>query len=301
MRRGGLGKGLDALIPAERGAGEGLYREVPVTSIQPSRNQPRQRFDEEGLIALAGSIAELGLLQPILVRTQGETEYEIIAGERRWRAARRAGLRSIPVLVQDVDDAGSLERALVENLHREDLNALEEAGAYQQLIEDFGLSHEALAERVGRSRSTITNMLRLFQLPPSVQRLVAEGELTAGHARALLGTPDREVQEDLARRAVVEGMSVRSLEEAVRSSTEAYVSSPQSPARGPRTAATRPAGVIELEELLSDRLSTRVSVQLTNRQRGRMVVEFANLEDLERIYRTMLGELALGTSSGDAD
>jgi ParB family chromosome partitioning protein len=254
--------------------------------------------------ALAGSIRELGVLQPVLLRETGEDEYELIAGERRWRAARRAGLQSVPALVQQTTDVSSLEQALVENLHREDLNPLEEAAAYSQLIEDFGLTHEVLAQRVGRSRAAVTNSLRLFQLPPTVQRLLSDGMINAGHARALLGTPDREAQERLANETVELGLSVRSVEDAVRallaleseelsgngSSGDDQVSA-AAPANGSphRPRALRPPGVLELEELLADHLSTRVRVEM-RAKRGRVVIDFATLEDLERIYQIMINE-----------
>ena len=213
--------------------------------------------------------------------------FELIAGERRWRAAKRAGLPTIPALVRTVQDAAALEQALVENLHREDLNALEEAAAYQQLIEDFGLTQEKVARRVGKSRSAITNTLRLFQLPPSVQKLVAERKLSAGHARALLGTPDRLFQEALARRAVTEELSVREVEEIVRAKERGRRRGRgrAGRSRAPRPA-LRPAGLLELEELLSAHLDTRVRVTM-GAKRGRVVVEFATVEDLERIYRPM--------------
>jgi ParB family chromosome partitioning protein len=226
-------------------------------------------------------------------------EYELIAGERRLRAAKRAGLQTIPALVRTADDAAALEQALVENLHREDLNALEEAAAYQQLIEDFSLTHEQVATRVGKSRAAVSNTLRLFQLPPAIQRLVGENQLSAGHARALLGPPDRADQEALARRAVAEGLSVREVEEAVRERTAL---SPSAAAEdgtlpggaGGGTGGTaspgrrlRPPGILELEELLSDHLDTRVKVDMGARK-GRIVVEFSDLEDLERIYWAMV-------------
>ena len=216
-RRSGLGRGLGALIPTDitSEVGSGL-REVPVGSISPNPHQPRAYFDEESLATLTASVAELGVLQPILVREVGDDRYELIAGERRWRAAKRAGLPSIPVVVRAVDDVLSLEQALVENLHREDLNALEEAAAYQQLMEDFELTQDAVAQKVGKSRSAVANTLRLFQLPPAIQRLVAENQLATGHAKALLGTPDRAFQAKLAKQIVAEGMSVRQAEEAVR-------------------------------------------------------------------------------------
>jgi ParB family chromosome partitioning protein len=289
-RRSGLGKGLGALIPPEAAGALGgtpsALRDVPITAIRPNPHQPRRHFDEETLSSLAASVRELGVLQPILVREAGEGEYELIAGERRWRAAKRAGLSTIPVVVRTADDLSSLEQAVVENLHRQDLNPLEEAAAYQQLIEDFSMTHDQLATRVGKSRVTITNMLRLFQLPPAIQKLVAEGSLSAGHARALLGSPDRAFQESMARRAVQEGLSVRAVEEAVRTRTELDPASGAGAgkARAPRL---RQAGMHELEQLLSEHLATRVKVQETAKTGGKMVVEFADLDDLERIYRAM--------------
>ena len=296
-RRSGLGRGLGALIPSDiTGSTGSALREVPVGSILPNPHQPRAYFDEEALASLTASVAELGVLQPILVRELPDDRYELIAGERRWRAAKRAGLPSIPVVVRTVDEVLSLEQALVENLHREDLNPLEEAAAYQQLIEDFDLTQDAVAQKVGKSRSSVANTLRLFQLPPSIQRLVAENELAAGHAKALLGTPDRAFQESLAKRIVAEGLSVRETEEAVRQhgqpddEPEAAVAVP-SPDPGPAEAGPkrlRAPGLLELEELLADHLSTRVSVAMASGGgRGRIVVEFSGLEDLERIYRAM--------------
>ena len=296
-RRGGLGRGLGALIPPGAGETPGVgFAELPVSAVSANRRQPRTTFDEEALNALTASVREVGVLQPILVRATGPETYELVAGERRWRAAKRAGLQFIPALVRSADDAASLEQALVENLQREDLNAMDEAAAYQQLIEDFGLTHDEVAARVGRSRAAITNTLRLFQLPPSVQRLVAEGKLSAGHARALLGSPDRSFQESMARRAAAEGLSVRAVEEIVR--RRASGSGAGSSSGGPLTTQSgesttgstrlRPPGLLELEELLSAHLETRVRVQLGG-ARGRMVVEFADLADLERIYRAMTG------------
>ena len=288
-RRSGLGKGLGALIPPGSTQAEGsLYQELPVNAIHPNPNQPRTAFDEEALAALTASVREVGVLQPVLVRRTGTETYELVAGERRWRAAKRAGLQLVPALVRDVDDASVLEQALVENLQREDLNAMDEAAAYQQLIEDFHLTHEEVATRVGKSRTAISNTLRLFQLPPSIQREVAEGRLSAGHARALLGTPDRAFQERLARRAVDEGLSVRAVEEAVRRHGEARVEAEGAEgARRPRArTGLRAPGLLELEELLSEHLDTRVRVEMGT-GKGRVVVEFATLEDLERIYRAM--------------
>lgn len=286
-RPSGLGKGLGALIPTAELADVAStdLQDLPVGVIDPNRNQPRAYFDEEALVSLTASVAAVGVLQPVLVRPTDGARFELIAGERRWRAAKRAGLQTIPALVRTVADAEALEQALVENLHREDLNPLEEAAAYQQLMEDFALTQEQVANRVGKSRSAVTNTLRLFQLPPSVQKLVAERKLSAGHARALLGSPDRLFQETTARRAVAEELSVRELEELVRAHVEADqdLVEDQAPRAVPPL---RPAGLVELEELLSAHLDTRVSVTM-GAKRGRVVVDFATVEDLERIYRAM--------------
>jgi ParB family chromosome partitioning protein len=287
VRRSGLGKGLGALIPNEVvGDHHSAFVEVPVSAVQPNPRQPRSHFDEESLAALTASVRELGILQPILVRRVGEHDYQLIAGERRWRSAKRAGLPTIPALVRVSDDTTSLEQALVENLHRQDLNPLEEAAAFQQLIDDFGFTHEQLSARIGKSRAAITNTLRLFQLPPAVQKLVGEGQLAAGHARALLGTHDRSFQEALGRRAAAEQLSVRAVEDAVRARNELGAAPvPENPPTPPKL---RPPGVLELEDLLSEHLDTRVRVEVGSR-RGRVVVEFATLDDLERIYRAMTG------------
>jgi ParB family chromosome partitioning protein len=305
LLRNGLGRGLGALIPPESArATKALLQEVPLALIKPNQRQPRTQFDEEALSSLVDSIRAVGVLQPVLLRQDGEEEYELIAGERRCRAARRAGLQTIPALVQTMDDAASLERAVVENIQREDLNPLDEAGAYQQLIEDFSLTHEEVAQRVGRSRTAVTNALRLFQLPTSVQRSIRDGALTAGHARALLMTPDRELQEELAAQAQREGLSVRALEEIVRMQVrlehEAETADeledspePDEPAAVPPRHANplRPPGVLELEQLLATHLNTRVRVDMSDRH-GRVVIDFADLADLERIYRSMLSELS---------
>ncbi len=287
-RRSGLGKGLGALIPTEVMTDrDSALMEVPVNSVRASGFQPRKHFDEESLVALTASIRELGVLQPVLVRPGEEDTYELIAGERRWRAAKRAGLQTIPALVRRVSDDTSLEQALVENIQREDLNPLEEAAAYQQLIEDFALTHEELAGRVGKSRAAITNTLRLFQLPPAIQRLVAEAQLTEGHARALLGTPDRAFQEALARRVVAEGLSVRAVEEAVRARSQPAPRAPGGAAAGGQPGRRlRPPGLLELEELLSQHLDTTVKVDM-GAKKGRVIIDFASLEDLERLYRAM--------------
>ncbi|WP_421117990.1 ParB/RepB/Spo0J family partition protein [Aquihabitans daechungensis] len=292
-RRSGLGKGLGALIPNDLTApsDDATLRELQVSQIEPNQHQPRAQFDEEALVSLTDSIRELGVLQPILVRPSGHDRFELIAGERRWRASKRAGLQTIPAIVRKIDESTSLEQALVENLHREDLHPMEEAAAYQQLIEDFHLSHEDVARRVGKSRSAVSNMLRLFQLPPSIQKLVADRQLSAGHARALLGTPDRAFQEALARRAVAEQLSVRDVEEAVRArSGEAEPTADPESEDKPTPAVAgrrlRPPGLLELEGLLSDRLDTRVKVSMGTK-RGKVTIDFASLEDLERIYRAM--------------
>jgi ParB family transcriptional regulator, chromosome partitioning protein len=318
VRRSGLGKGLSSLIPPGAEAATGgesavaILVELPLTDISPNPHQPRVHFDEETLAELANSIAQIGVLQPILVRPTSEgTGYELIAGERRWRAAGRAGLATIPAVIRPSDDQGSVEQALVENLHRQDLTPLEEAAAYQQLIEDFGLTHEQMAERVGKSRSAITNTLRLLGLPPSVQHLLADGKLSAGHARALLGTPDRALQDVLAQRAADEGWTVRAVEEAVRrgsadpaeAGSDAADTSDTEPDRpgsldpidgAGLTPSTRlrPPGLLELEELLAAYLDTRVSVHM-GAKRGKVTVEFADLEDLERLYRRIISDAEL--------
>jgi ParB family chromosome partitioning protein len=289
QRRSGLGRGLGALIPAEvAGDTDASLQEIPTAAIVPNRYQPREHFDEDTLAALTASVRELGVLQPVLVRRGAEGTYELIAGERRWRAAKRAGLTMIPALVRDVGDVHALEQALVENLHRQDLNALEEAAAYQQLIEDFQLTQDAVAQRVGKSRSAVANALRLFQLPPAVQRMVADGRLSAGHARSLLMTPDRSRQEALAERIVRDGLSVREVEQLMRAESQAEDVEEQplddEPATPRGAGQVREPAVLELEELLSTRLHTRVKVSL-GASRGRIVVEFADLDDLERIYR----------------
>ena len=285
VRRSGLGRGLGALIPTDVLKDRGALAELAITAVRPNPRQPRGHFDEEALAALTASVREIGILQPILVRRISDENYELIAGERRWRAARRAGLATIPAIIRVASDSESLEQALIENLNREELTPLEEAAGYQHLIEDFDLTHEQLSTRVGKSRAAITNALRLFQLPPSVQRLVAEGRLSAGHARALLGTPDRAFLESLARRAANEQLSVREVEEAVRQRNQ--VTAPDDdPGSLKPSGRLRPPGILELEELLADRLNTKVRVDM-GANRGKVVIEFATLEDLERIYKAM--------------
>jgi ParB family chromosome partitioning protein len=275
--------------------------EIPVASIVPNPNQPRVHFPEEALADLAASIKEIGVLQPILVRETGSGEYELIAGERRWRAARRAGLDAIPAVVKVTDDMGSVLEALVENLHRQDLTPLEEAASYSQMIDDFSLTHDDVAKRVGKSRSSISNTLRLLSLPASIQALLADGRLSAGHAKALLGTPDRNFQEHIAKKAVSEGWTVRAVELAIRdregrsTATDDGTTTPGgsvSDRRGggggtePVVPALRPPGLVELENLLAEYLSTTVHISM-GATRGKVVVEFADLEDLERIYHQM--------------
>ncbi len=315
-RRSGLGKGLDALIPTNRNTGNtasgtstsdgtstesatGL-KDIPVNAIDPNPNQPRVHFDEASLAELTASISAIGVLQPILVRPEGNDRYQLIAGERRWRAASRAGLQMIPAIVRVTDDVSSVEQALVENLHRQDLTPLEEAAAYQQLLEDFNMTHEQVASKVGKSRSAITNALRLLGLPPSIQSLLADGRLSAGHAKALLGTPDRSLQEQLAKRAVEMGWTVRGIEEAVRDSQPASTttsggagkgntgttSGKSASSTGTKTTALRPPGLLELEGLLAEHLQTSVGVTMSGKH-GKVTIDFADLEDLERIYRLM--------------
>ena len=299
VRRSRRGRWLCSVIPPGEADPTGVVTDtvlldVPVSDITPSPHQRRVHFDASTLAERTASSQEIGVLQPVLVRPVGEG-FELIAGERRWRAAGRAGLVTIPAVVRVTDDMSSIEQALVENLHRQDLTALEEAAAYQQLIEDFELTHEQVADRVGKSRSAITNTLRLLGLPPSIQRLLADGRLSAGHARALLATPDRALQESLAQRAVDEGWTVRGVEEALKQPRVEPVPDeiePPTPSHdGAGVAPTtrlRPPGLLELEELLAEHLATKVGVQMGTRK-GRITVDFADLADLERIYRLMTG------------
>ena len=315
-RRSGLGRGLDALIPTNRNTSSATsgtstsdgtntesatgLKDIAVNAIDPNPNQPRVHFDEASLAELTASILAIGVLQPILVRPEGSDRYQLIAGERRWRAASRAGLQMIPAIVRVTDDVSSVEQALVENLHRQDLTPLEEAAAYQQLLEDFNMTHEQVASKVGKSRSAITNALRLLGLPPSIQSLLADGRLSAGHAKALLGTPDRLLQEQLAKRAVEMGWTVRGIEEAVRDSQPASTNSgggagtgntgktpgKSTTSTGTKTTALRPPGLLELEGLLAEHLQTSVGVTMSGKH-GKVTIDFADLEDLERIYRLM--------------
>ncbi|WP_199428829.1 ParB/RepB/Spo0J family partition protein [Qaidamihabitans albus] len=317
-RRGGLGRGLAALIPtgpvgeegtatgevsAEQLNGDGdkgwfaangsmqshggevagaVYREVPVSAIKPNPKQPRQVFDEDALAELEHSIREFGLMQPIVVRQLPDDEYELVMGERRLRAAQQAELELIPAIVRQTADEAMLRDALLENIHRVQLNPLEEAAAYQQLLDEFEVTHEELAARIGRSRPVITNTIRLLRLPLPVQRRVAAGVLSAGHARALLSLEEADRQEELAARIVSEGLSVRATEEAVTLSKSESKPKPKPPARKPMQA----PGLQDLAERLSDTFDTRVKVDL-GRRKGRIVVEFGSVDDLERIVALM--------------
>jgi ParB family chromosome partitioning protein len=258
------------------------FAELPVTSIAPNPRQPRQVFDEDAMAELVHSIREVGLLQPVVVRWTGPEQYELVMGERRWRATQQAGLDSIPAIVRETGDDALLRDALLENLHRAQLNPLEEAAAYEQLLAEFGVTQTELADRLGRSRPVVTNTIRLLKLPVSVQRRVAAGVLSAGHARALLGCDGAERQEELAARIVAEGMSVRATEEAVVLARRDAPVAPRSARRRPMHA----PGLQDLAERLSDTFDTRVKVELGQRK-GRIVVEFGSVEDLERIARMM--------------
>jgi ParB family transcriptional regulator, chromosome partitioning protein len=279
VKRGGLGRGLSSLIP---GAAEGRgLLEIPVSAIARNPRQPRGDFPEETLAALARSIREVGVLQPVVVRPR-DGGYELVAGERRVKAAKLAGLATIPAIIREGDDTESLREALIENIHREDLSPLELAAAFQELLEDLGVTQETVAERLGYSRAHVANTIRLLSLPGDVQRLLAEGRIQAGHARALLGLPDDEARSNLALRAAAEGLSVRQVEELVRRYTD------RPSAAAPRTRKAPDPVLSEVEELLSEQLATRVHVTL-GRRKGKIVVEFASREDLERIVSEIIG------------
>jgi ParB family chromosome partitioning protein len=253
------------------------FAEIPVSQVQPNARQPRDAFDEDAMAELVHSVKEVGLLQPVVVRPVGPDSFELVMGERRWRATKEAGLETIPAIVRETDDDDMLRDALLENLHRSQLNPLEEAAAYQQLLDDFDCTHDELAGRIGRSRPQISNTLRLLRLSPAVQRRVAAGVLSAGHARALLGVDDPEAQDRLAGRVVAEGISVRGLEELVAVGEGEQQEAP----RQRRNRPTAP-GLDDLASRLTDRLDTRVKVELGKRK-GKITVEFASLPDLERI------------------
>jgi ParB family chromosome partitioning protein len=253
------------------------FAELPVDSITANARQPREVFEADAMAELVHSIKEIGLLQPVVVRATGPSTYELVMGERRWRATKEAGLSTIPAIVRQTDDTDMLRDALLENLHRAQLNPLEEAAAYRQLLDDFGCTHDELAGRIGRSRPQISNTLRLLNLAPAVQRRVAAGVLSAGHARALLAVTDPATQERLAGRVVAEGISVRGLEEIVTVGAGEDEAAPR--VRAPRASAP---GLSDLGDRLSDRLDTRVKVDL-GRSKGKISIEFASLSDLERI------------------
>ena len=298
-RTGGLGRGLGALIPtgpreeaapepAAQAVGGARFAELPLDRISPNPLQPRTHFDPEALAELVTSIREVGLLQPVVVREidgdDSGPRYELVMGERRWRASQEAGTGTIPAIVRDTSDDDMLRDALLENLHRSQLNPLEEAAAYQQLLQEFGATHEELALRIGRSRPQISNTIRLLQLPAPVQRRVAAGVLSAGHARAILGLPTPEAQEAMATRVVAEGLSVRGVEEAV----QLALADGTDEDRTPRAKSRRPPpeGLAELADRLSDRFETRVKVDM-GRAKGKVTIEFASLDDLHRIVAVM--------------
>ena len=288
---GGAGTATAELSPSSVSAGAGsavaggvvagaYFAELPIAQVRPNARQPRQVFEEEALAELVHSIQEVGLLQPVVVRKTGADEYELIMGERRWRASQSAGRDTIPAIVRETDDNDMLRDALLENLHRSQLNPLEEAAAYGQLLEDFGCTHDELAQRIGRSRPQISNTLRLLKLSPAVQRRVAAGVLSAGHARALLSVDDAALQDKLAARVTAEGISVRGLEEIVSLGV-----SNDGPERVVRRKPVAP-GLAELADRLSDRFETRVKVDL-GKSKGKITVEFASLDDLRRITDIM--------------
>ncbi len=287
-KRGGLGRGLSALIPGAPEAGEstGLI-DAPVNAIAPNPKQPRTKFDDETIAALAASIREVGILQPIVVRRAGDGRYELIAGERRLRAAKAAGLATVPIVLRESDDADLLREALIENIHREDLNPIEQAEAFKALLGELGLKQEELAERVGVSRSHIANTIRLLGLPLGVQQLLTDDKITAGHARALLTLGDADAMSSLGLRVAAEDLSVRQTEEAVRRFVEAPTSAePKMKAAG---ADAKPdSGLAEVEEILSEQLATRVSIQM-GAKRGKVVIEFGSSDDLERIVSEIVG------------
>lgn len=291
MKRGGLGRGLSALIPgASEEGGSGLL-EIPVGAIAPNPKQPRSTFDDEALEGLVASIREVGLLQPVVVRRSGDSEYELIAGERRLRAARQLGLATIPAVIRESDDLSSLQEALMENIHRTDLGPMELAEAYRELLEELGATQEAVAQHLGVSRSSVANTVRLLQLPVQVQLLVSEGRLQAGHARALVALNDAEAQGSLGLRIAAEELSVREAEELVRR----YLALPDQPAKTPKAkkdrtkAALDASPLAEVEEILSEQLATRVTIQMGARRRGKIVVEFGSPDDLERIVSEIIG------------
>ena len=288
-KRGGLGRGLSALIPGAPEAGEGSpgLLEVPVNSVSPNPKQPRTRWDDDEIQSLAASIREVGILQPIVVRRSGDNGYELVAGERRLRAAKVAGLATVSVVLRDTDDADLLREALIENIHRQDLGPIELAEAFRQLLEDLGLKQEALAERVGVSRSHIANTIRLLQLPLETQQLLTDEKIQAGHARALLSLGDPEAMNTLALRVAAEDLSVRETEDLVRR----YLEPPAEPTAAPTDEVQQQptdSGMAEIEEILSEQLATRVQIQYS-KKRGRVVIEFGSVDDLDRIVSEIVG------------
>ncbi|MEE9298222.1 MAG: ParB/RepB/Spo0J family partition protein [Acidimicrobiia bacterium] len=286
-RKSGLGRGLDALLAVQK-IEEGVGR-IPVGDIDPNPRQPRSRFDDESLEALAASIREVGILQPIIIGPRDvDGRHVLVAGERRLRAARMAGLDDIPAVIRDSDEATRLAEALIENVQREDLGPLEEAEGYRALMEDFDMTHEEVARRVGKSRSAVTNSVRLLNLPGQIQGLLADGRISAGAGRALLGLVDAADAVAIAERAAEEDWSVRQVEDAVRE----YRDEPEPTRRGGRKASSgeRPAQIVALEERLADTLGTSVRIDYGKRGGGRMVIRFGSIDDLERIYRGLMGE-----------
>jgi ParB family chromosome partitioning protein len=282
VRKSGLGRGLEALIPTE-GSGHGSgFALIPVDRINANPDQPRSRFDDESLEELAASIDELGVLQPVVVEERPDG-YTLIAGERRWRAAKRAGLADIPAVIRERSGDHTLIEALVENVQRMDLTPLEEARAYRQLLEEYGMTQDAIATRVGKSRPTISNTLRLLQLPAEVQIFVEEGELSGGHARALIGLEDERYAAHLAARAVSDGWSVRQMEDAVRVRKEMESGLP---GRAGPVKVIRPVEIIELEKRLGDRLGANVKINYRS-QKGKVEIKFGSVEELERLYRVI--------------
>lgn len=281
-RQGGLGRGLSALIPAAEPGRSGLVH-VALDRLEANPHQPREGFDDSGLHELAHSLREFGMLQPIVARPLDGSRFQIVAGERRFRAARLAGLETVPVVVRHTADSQMLTEALVENLHRADLDPIEEALAYQQLIDDFGMTHEDLATRLGRSRSTISNALRLLGLPTEVQGLVGAGQLSAGHARAVLGLADQQQRRRVAQRIVAEGLSVRQAEELVRALQDQSATTAGEAAGGlAKEAQARRSPFVHLQDVLEEALATKVRIRGSMR-RGRVVIEYAGREDLERL------------------
>jgi ParB family chromosome partitioning protein len=283
-RRGGLGTNLDALIPTSLTVGDkevGQQNEVAISAISPNPRQPRTHFDPVALEELIASIKEIGILQPPVVRQTTPGKYELIMGERRFRAAKAAGLKTIPVIIRQTPDNELLREALIENIHRSQLNALEEAAAYSQLLTDFNCTHEELAQKLGRSRPLISNTIRLMNLPTSVQQKLASGVLSAGHARALLGLSDAATIEKLAARIVSEGLSVRATEEIISSGAPKGQST-----KKPKQTKSATPELQEIAERIGDALDTRVSIQ-GSAKKGTIVIEFAGAEDLKRITKAL--------------